>query len=106
MGVASDPTKPLIGRGLTTEDRGYSEKAIKTAEKRLAPLPPELSAFFRRVTPVSECPEEWISVGFQPLNDPDLTWLDNPRLRKKKLWFARRMKGGVGLMVGQPLVYW
>jgi hypothetical protein len=101
LAMASDPTKiwrsmtiekaldlvaePLIGRGLATEDRGYSEKAIKAANKRLGrPLPPELAAFYRRVTPVSKCPEEWISVGFQPLNG--LTRLDNPQLRKKVLW--------------------
>src|SRR5262249_48144502 len=64
------------------------------ANKRLGrPLPPELAAFYRRVTPVSECPEEWISVGFQPLNDRDLTWLDNPRLRKKELWVCPPEEG-------------
>ena len=80
--------EPLIKRGLATKGRGASEKAISAAEKRLGcPLPDDVRAFYRSVTPVPECTEfGGGSVGFQPVGDPDLTWLDDPQLREEKLW--------------------
>jgi hypothetical protein len=80
--------KPLIARGLATKGRGASEKKIRAADKRIGrPLPDELKAFYRRVTPVSQCTSFGFgSVGFQPIEDFDLTWLDDPELRQNKLW--------------------
>jgi SMI1 / KNR4 family (SUKH-1) len=86
--VLDQAAEPLVKRGLATPQRGASEKAIQAADKRLGrPLPDELRAFYRRVTPVPECPAFGLgSVGFQPVEDPDLTWLDDPELREEKLW--------------------
>src|SRR5690349_14501753 len=86
--VISKVAEPLVARGLATKKRGSSENEIASAEKRLAhPLPGDLRAFYRHVTPVPECPEFGAgSVGFQPVGDADLTWLDDPRIRKEKLW--------------------
>src|SRR5262249_13913286 len=79
--------EPLVRRGLATKGRGASEKAISSAEKRLRPLPDDARVFYRNVTPVPECTEFGSgSVGFQPIGDPDLTWLDDPQLRQEKLW--------------------
>jgi hypothetical protein len=80
--------EPLIERGLATKERGASEAAIIAAEKRLGgPLPVDVRAFYRHVTPVPECPAFGFgSVGFQPISDPDLTWLDDPLLREEILW--------------------
>jgi hypothetical protein len=84
----SNVAKPLVTRGLATKVRGSSEKEIAAAEKRLGePLPAELRAFYRHVSPVPECTEfGGGSVGFQPIGDSDLTWLDDPGLREDKLW--------------------
>ncbi len=84
--------EPLIERGLATKDRGVSEKAIDAADKRLGHrLPDELRAFYRRVTPVSQCPDFGFgSVGFQPVSGPELTSLDDPQLRAEKLWVASK----------------
>jgi hypothetical protein len=80
--------EPLVKRGLATKARGASEKAITAAQKRLGrPLPDELRAFYRKVTPVPECTQfGGGSVGFQPVGDPDLMWLDDPQVREEKLW--------------------
>jgi len=79
---------PLVKRGLATKDRGSSAKAISAAEKRLdRPLPDDMRTFYRHVTPLPECTQfGGGSVGFQPIGDLDLTWLDEPSLREEKLW--------------------
>jgi hypothetical protein len=82
--------EPLIKRGLATANRGDFERKITAADERLArPLPGDLRTFYRRVAPVSQCPElGGGSVGFQPISDPDLTWLDDRQMRQEKLWVA------------------
>jgi hypothetical protein len=86
--AVNNVVQPLIERGLATERRGASEKEIIAAEGRLGrPLPDDLRFFFLHVTPVPESPLLGGGfVGFQPIGDPDLTWLDDPDLREEKLW--------------------
>lgn len=92
--AVTQAAEPLVRRGLATRGRGSSEKAITAAETRLGgPLPHELRVFHRHVTPVAECPAlGGGSVGFQPIGDPDLTWLDDPDLREEKLWVGPQGK--------------
>lgn len=80
--------EPLILHGLAGEERGFSDADIAKANETLdRPLPAELQAFYRRVTPVWSSPELGGGfVGFQPLTDPDLTWLDDQDVRDEKLW--------------------
>jgi len=79
----------LVDRGLAQKKAGVSEAVLRKAEARLGrELPQELRVFYSRVAPVTTCPDdvEGGFVGFQPLEDPDLAWLDDPGLRKEKLW--------------------
>jgi len=78
----------LVMRGLATETHGYSAAVLSAADRRLGrPMPAELRAFYSRINPVSECPDpEYGLVGFQPPDDDDLTWLDDPMVRENKLW--------------------
>jgi hypothetical protein len=80
--------QPLIERGLATEGRGASEREIIAAERRLGrPLPDDVRFFYRHVTPVPESPLLGGGfVGFQPIGDAGLTWLDDPDLREERLW--------------------
>jgi hypothetical protein len=80
--------EPLITRGLATKGRGASKREIAAAEKRLGrPLPVEVRVFYEHVTPVPECTQfGGGSVGFQPIGDADLNWLDDPIVREEKLW--------------------
>jgi hypothetical protein len=84
----SKVAEPLVTRGLATKGLGSSEKEIAAAEKRLGcSLPDDVRAFHRHVTPVPECTEfGGGSVGFQPIGDSDLTWLNDLSLREEKLW--------------------
>jgi hypothetical protein len=88
----SKVAEPLVIRGLATKDRGSSTREILAAEKRLdRPLPKDLRVFYEHVTPVPECTSfGGGSVGFQPIGDADLTWLDDPVVREEKLWVGPR----------------
>jgi hypothetical protein len=80
----------LIERGLATSRRGFTTSELEAVDRRLGrPMPDELRAFYRRVTPVPHWPDpEYGLIAFQPPDDEGLTWLDDPTLRAEKLWVA------------------
>lgn len=73
----------LIDRGLATKQRGYSANVLSAVNRRLGrPMPPDLHAFYANVTPVGHFPEpEYGLVCFQPADDLNIKWLDDPTLR-------------------------
>jgi hypothetical protein len=80
--------EPLIKRGLATKGRAASDKEMDAADKRLGrPLHADMRVFYRHVRPVPECTQfGGGSIGFQPIGDADLTWLDDRELRHEMLW--------------------
>jgi hypothetical protein len=80
----------LVESGLATNDRGYSPAELEATDERLGrPMPDELRTFYSRVTPVSETLYgDYGLISFQPAQDRDLTWLDDPEKREKYLWLA------------------
>jgi hypothetical protein len=65
--------------------QAFTAEEIKAAESRLGrALPDDLREFYKRIRPVSECPDpDYGVVGIQPLDDDDLQWLDSQESRAR-----------------------